>query len=59
MTKHVTAGDILGCKTGKALFSYMNLQVNSFVRGEKTLKIFYLEGMAPAGTCLLVTLTAS
>ena len=47
MTKHVTAGDVFGAKLAKALFSYMNLQVNNFVRGTKATQTFSFERHCP------------
>ena len=53
-----------GAKLAKALFPDMNLQVYNFVRGTKTTQILNLSAFPPspclpAGTCMIVTLTAS
>ena len=46
MATHVTA-DVMRCKAGKSLFSYMNLQVNNFVRWTRTTETFIFGGQCP------------
>ena len=46
-------------KLAKTLFSYMNLQVSSFVRGQKQLKLFDLGALSPLPPCRYVSVTDS